>query len=92
MPAIRSASYISRQLSISSFSVNGSPTCTAGRFTGPSSSNVALASTLTPPIPSRPVLAPSSTTTLPTPRAADSWMRSFGSTPRHNALTSGFPW
>jgi len=77
---------------MSSFSVNGSPTCTAGRLAGPVASNVAEASTDTPPMPSRPVFAPSSTTTLPTPRAADSWMRSTGITPRHSALTSGLPW
>ena len=92
MPSTSWPSYISRQASMSSFSVNGSPTCTDGRRAGPSSSKVADASTDTPPMPSRPVFAPSSTTTLPTPRAADSWMRSFGMTPRHSAFTSGLPW
>jgi hypothetical protein len=51
-------SYSSRHASISSFSRNGSPTCTLGRRVSLSSANVALASTDTPPMPSRPVLAP----------------------------------
>ena len=96
MPATSFASYISRQASINSFSVKGSPTCTLGRRAGPVPSprsvKDALASTLTPPMPSRPVFAPSSTTMLPTPRAALSWMRSTGITPRHSAFTSGLPW
>ena len=54
MPATRPASYSSRQLSISSFSMNGSPTCTDGRRCSASSSKVADASTETPPMPSRP--------------------------------------
>ncbi len=81
MPSTSFASYISRQASMSSFSVNGSPTWTLGRRAGPSSSKVALARTLTPPMPSRPVLAPSSTTTLPTPRAA----RQLDAVDRHDA-------
>ena len=38
--------------------MKGSPTWTLGRFAGPVSSNVSLASTDTPPIPSPPVRAP----------------------------------
>ena len=52
---------------MSSFSANGSPTWTDGRFDGSSSVNVALASTDAPPIPSRPVAEPNSTTRLPGP-------------------------
>ncbi len=67
MPTTRSAAYSSRHASISSFSVNGSPTCTLGRRAALPSSKVALASTDTPPMPSRPVFAPSRTTMLPGP-------------------------
>ena len=63
MPVTMPAANSSRVHSMSSFSMNGSPTCTLGRFAGPPSpdsdiSNVSLASTLTPPIPSPPVRAP----------------------------------
>ena len=59
---------------MSRFSSNGSPTWTLGRFVSsaaPASSplNPAEASTLTPPMPSRPVLEPSSTARLPGPDA-----------------------
>ena len=47
----------SRQASISRFSVNGSPTCTVGRFSSIEASNSAEA-IVAPPTPSRPVLAP----------------------------------
>jgi hypothetical protein len=47
----------SRHASRSSFSVNGSPTCTVGRFSSVFSSNSADA-IVAPWIPSRPVLAP----------------------------------
>ena len=57
----------SRQASISFFSVNGSPTWTLGRFSSRVSSNSWLASTEAPPMPSRPVLEPISTTWLPGP-------------------------
>ena len=62
----------SRQASMSSFSANGSPTWTDGRFDGSSSPNVALARTRAPPMPSRPVVEPNSTTRLPGPGAAAS--------------------
>ena len=58
MPATSPAAKISSVHSMSSFSMNGSPTWTLGRLAGPSASKVSLASTLTPPIPSPPVLAP----------------------------------
>ena len=48
-------------------SSNGSPICTVGRLVASSSPSSADASTDAPPIPSRPVRAPNSTTTLPTP-------------------------
>ena len=69
MPTTRSAANTSRQHSMSTFSMNGSPTCTAGRLVGCASSNVSEASTETPPMPSPPVAAPNSTTRLPVPDA-----------------------
>ena len=53
------------------------------------SSKPADASTLAPPMPSRPVDEPSSTARLPTPSALASTSRSTGSTPRQSTLTSG---
>ncbi len=76
---------------MSSFSMNGSPTCTAGRLACDSSSNVALASTEAPPMPSGPVEAPNSTTLLPGPGAVASLIWSLRSRPTHRALTSGLP-
>ena len=76
----------SRQHSITRFSSNGSPICTVGRLESSSASSSALASTDAPPIPSRPVRAPSSTTRLPTPAAALRIRRSWGARPRHIAL------
>ena len=58
MPATTPAANSSRVHSMSSFSMNGSPTWTLGRLVGPVSVNVSDASTLTPPIPSPPVRAP----------------------------------
>ena len=58
MPATSPAANSSSVHSISSFSMNGSPTWTLGRLLGRSASKVSLASTLTPPIPSPPVAAP----------------------------------
>ena len=54
---IMSVCISSRHASISSFSVNGSPTCTVGRFSSALSSNSADAM-VAPWMPSRPVLAP----------------------------------
>ncbi len=54
---IASVAISSRQASISSFSVNGSPTCTVGRLASESSPNSALAM-VAPWMPSRPVLLP----------------------------------
>ena len=50
----------------------------------------AEASTLTPPMPSRPVLEPSSTARLPGPEAMPSTSRSTGSAPMQSTLTRGF--
>ena len=61
--------YSSRQHSMSTFSANGSPTCTAGRLVGPVESKESEARMLAPPMPSPPVRAPNSTTLLPTPVA-----------------------
>ena len=57
MATIASVAISSRQASISSFSVKGSPTCTVGRFSSESSSNSAEAM-VAPWMPSRPVLEP----------------------------------
>ena len=76
---------------MSTFSMNGSPTCTAGRLLGFASSNVSLASTETPPMPSPPVAAPNSTTRLPAPDANASLISSCRITPTQSAFTSGLP-
>ena len=55
---IAPVSIASRHASISSFSVNGSPTWTVGRLASLESSNSAEASRLAPWIPSRPVAEP----------------------------------
>ena len=81
----------SRQASISSFSWNGSPTCTLGRLASSPSSKLAEASTLAPPIPSRPVLAPISTARSPGCSARPLSSRSTGMNPMVRALTSGLP-
>ena len=54
---IASVAISSRQASSSSFSVNGSPTCTVGRFSSESSLNSADAM-VAPWMPSRPVFEP----------------------------------
>src|SRR3954453_5141663 len=77
--------------SISSFSMNGSPTWTAGRLVGPPSANVSLASTDTPPIPSPPVFAPYRMIWLPTPRALARCRSSCRMTPTQSPFTSGLP-
>ena len=68
---------------MSRFSSNGSPTCTARALVGVGLlvGKPADASTLTPPMPSRPVVEPSSTARLPTPVAWPSTRRSVGRTP-----------
>ena len=95
MPTTSFVSSNSRQASISRFSSKGSPTCTLGRLVSsaaPASSPLkpADARTLTPPMPSRPVLEPSKTARLPGPDAMPSTRRSTGSVPMHSTLTSGF--
>ena len=57
MPTSASVRMTSRQASSSSFSMKGSPTCTAGRLSADRSSNSADA-IVAPWMPSRPVLAP----------------------------------
>lgn len=90
MPTTRSSRNSSRQHSMSSFSMNGSPTWTDGRFWWDSSSNVAEARTDAPPMPSGPVRAPNRITWLPGPGATARLMSSCFITPTHSALTSGF--
>ena len=88
--ASRSRSSSSRQHSTSFDSSNGSPIWTVGRFDSSSSDSSALASTDAPPMPSRPVRAPSSTSWLPTPAAALRISRSRGASPTHIAFTRQF--
>ena len=57
MATMASVAISSRQASISSFSTNGSPTCTVGRFSSESLPNSVLAM-VAPWMPSRPVLEP----------------------------------
>ena len=77
----------SRQHSSSFDSSKGSPICTVGRFASSPSPSSAEARTEAPPIPSRPVEAPISTTELPTPAAAARTISSVFASPRHIALT-----
>ncbi len=63
---------------MSRFSSNGSPTCTEGRLASSPSSNDAEASTLAPPMPSRPVDDPSRIARFPGPSARARTSRSFG--------------
>ena len=81
----------SSDASINSFSANGSPTCTDGLFDASASANVALASTLAPPIPSRPVVEPNRTTWLPSPGAAARVRSRSSSRPIAMTFTSGLP-
>jgi hypothetical protein len=77
---------------MSSLPANGSPICTLGLESSLPSSIVALASTLTPPMPSRPVAAPYSTISEPscTVSEVDVTNRSAGAKPTHITLTAGF--
>ncbi len=95
IPTTSFVSSSSRHASISRFSSKGSPTCTLGRLvssTAPDSPPLkpADASTLTPPMPSRPVVDPSRTARFPGPDAIPSTSRSAGSAPMQSTLTSGF--
>ena len=92
--APRSCSETSRPRSSSSsehsssfFSAKGSPTCTVGRLASSASLSSAEASTEAPPIPSRPVEAPNSTSALPGPAAALRTRRSRSHSPSAIALT-----
>ena len=95
MPTTMPDAISSRQHSMSTFSVNGSPTCTDGSFLRPfpdsSPSKVSLASTDTPPMPSSPVRAPNRMILLPAPDANARCRSSVRSAPTHRALTSGLP-
>jgi hypothetical protein len=91
MPVISLAANSSSVHSISSFSMNGSPTCTAGRFDGLVASKVSEARMEAPPMPSPPVAAPYRMALLPTPVALARCRSSCRSTPMQRALTSGLP-
>ena len=69
--------------------MNGSPIWTLGRLASASSSRVREASTETPPMPSRPVLAPISTSRFPSPSARLRISRSAGARPTHITFTVG---
>ena len=77
---------------MSTFSANGSPTCTLGRLVGPPAENVSDARIEAPPMPSPPVRAPKSTTLLPAPRALARCRSSWRRMPTLVTLTSGLPW
>ena len=90
MATVSPDSMSSSVASSSSFSVNGSPTCTCGRrdsLFADSSSEAKLA----PWIPSRPVREPMVRSTLPTPWARARMRSRSRSSPTHIAFTSGFP-
>ena len=91
MPVTSPAAKSSSVHSMRSFSMNGSPTCTAGRFDGFVASNVSLARIEAPPMPSPPVAAPYMITWLPAPVALATCRSSWRSTPTQRALTSGLP-
>ena len=91
MPTSASVWKISRQASSSSFSVNGSPTCTVGRFSSLSSSNSAEA-IVAPWMPSRPVLrAHVEDRVADARRGALEDAVGFGSTPTVKAFTRQLP-
>ena len=81
----------SSEASISFLPVNGSPTCTEGRFSSEPSPSSWLASTEAPPIPSRPVVAPKRTSAFPVPCACARVTRSAGRSPTHIAFTRQLP-
>ncbi len=70
--------------------MNGSPTCTVGRFSSVDASNSAEA-IVAPWMPSRPVLAPMYMTGFPTPAAVPRKILSPGRTPSVNAFTRQLP-
>ena len=80
----------SRLASSSSFSVNGSPTCTWGRRCSLSRVSSSEANDA-PWMPSRPVRDPTTSSTLPTPCAAAVMRSCSRNSPTHMALTSGLP-
>ena len=95
MPTTRCAAYSSRQHSMSTFSVKGSPTWTLGSFLRPapdsSPEKVSDARTETPPMPSRPVRAPNRMILLPVPDAKARCRSSTRRAPTQRAFTSGLP-
>ncbi len=98
IPVITPAANSSRVHSISSFSMNGSPTWTVGRSAelveaplGAGLPKVSDARIEAPPMPSPPVAAPYMITWLPAPVALARCRSSCRSTPTHSALTSGLP-
>ena len=96
IPTTSFLSSSSRHASMRRFSSKGSPTWTLGRLASSAGSrasspaNPADASTLTPPMPSRPVLEPRRTARLPGPDAMPSTRRSVGNAPMQSTLTNGF--
>ena len=89
-PTSRSRFTSSSEHSIRRLPVKGSPICTLGRFSSSPWSMSCEASTDAPPMPSRPVRAPNSTTTLPGPAARAAPRRARRRTPTHMALTRQF--
>ena len=87
-PSSRPCWISSSEASINSFSANGSPICTDGLASWLESSSVALASTLTPPMPSRPVVAPYSTINDPACASSDVEVTSSSALARPTHITS----
>ena len=90
IPTTRPLPISSRQHSISSFSVKGSPTCTVGRFSLALSSKTSEAM-VAPWMPSRPVFDPRYTTLLPGPEARPKNRPSARATPTHMTFTRTLP-
>jgi len=86
-PTSTSSRTSSSEVSIRRFSMYGSPIWTVGRLSSPPASMSCEASTEAPPMPSRPVRAPNSTTRLPMPAAVALLRSEALRTPMHIALT-----
>ena len=69
--------------------MKGSPIWTLGLLASASPSSVREASTDTPPMPSRPVRDPISTSRFPSPSALPRIRRSTGASPTHITFTVG---
>ena len=90
IPTTPGISMASRHASMSVFSKNGFPTCTADRISG-SSSKDRDARPEAPCMPSRPVLEPTSNSRSPGASALALMTLALDISPTHIAFTNGFP-